>query len=83
MTVPALLSYDEVTATQTVNGTVSPESAAVVVLIPAPAIFKAPAQGDTYVRVQDLAGNATQAIVVVNGTTTFTAAATGDDPGRA
>jgi len=73
VTVAALQPFQVVTATQTVNGETSALSAPVTVLVPAPTIYKAPAQGDTSVRVMNIATNASQVSVVVNNTTTFTA----------
>ncbi len=70
----AVTTGDEVTATQTVNGLEGPESAPVIVGYPAPVIFKAPAQGDATVRVQGFHPDATEATVVVNDTTEFSAA---------
>jgi len=73
---PAPRSFDAVTATQTVNGATSVESAPVYVMVPAPVIYKAPAEGDTSIRVQNLLSNATLVTITKNGTTTFTAVPT-------
>ncbi|MEW6251135.1 MAG: hypothetical protein AB1716_10845 [Planctomycetota bacterium] len=60
---PALQVNDSVTATQTVNGATSVQSAPVVVSVPAPLIYKVPAAGEARVRLQGLFAGATHAIV--------------------
>ncbi len=73
-----LVTGDQVTATQTVNGVTSAESEAVTVAYPAPAMYAAPAEGDLNVLVMALNPVADSVTVVVNGTTEFSAT---PDPG--
>lgn len=54
-------------ATQTVLGLESAQSAPVTVLLPGPIMYKAPAQGETSVRVLDVNTNATLVEIRVNG----------------
>ena len=73
-----LVTGDQVTATQTVNGETSAESEAATVAFPVPVIFAAPAEDDPNVLVMNLNPSADALTVVVNGTTEFTAT---PDPG--
>ncbi|MBU0640539.1 MAG: hypothetical protein KKB50_16880 [Planctomycetes bacterium] len=59
-------------ATQTVGGLTSHDSATVTVGFPAPVFYKAPAEGDTEIRVMDLYPTAEFVTVTLNGTTDFT-----------
>ena len=74
----SLVTGDIVTATQTVNAATSAESDPVVVAFTAPVFYKAPAEGDTTVRVMGLTPGADSVTITVNGTTEFTAT---PDPG--
>lgn len=68
VTIPAAQPLQQITATQTVNGEESADSAAVTVSVPAPVIYYAPADGDTSVRVTGVSDVAT--VVTVENTTT-------------
>ncbi len=65
--VPELEEGQEITATQYVNGVESAHSDAVVVGIPGPTLYRAPAEGDTIVRVLDVHPDASLLTVWVNG----------------
>jgi len=65
--VPGLEEGQEITATQYVNGVESAHSDPVVVGIPGPTLYKAPAEGDTIVTVLGVHPDATSLTVWVNG----------------
>ncbi|MBN2446838.1 MAG: hypothetical protein JXO22_08940, partial [Phycisphaerae bacterium] len=67
-----LVTGDVVTATQTVNTLVSPESDPVTVAYVAPVFYIAPPAGATTVRVQDLNENTDTVTITKNGSTQFT-----------
>ncbi len=71
-----LVTGDDVTATQTVNGEVSDESAAVMVGFPAPVLYMAPAAGDDTVRVMDLHALVDSVTVTVDDSTDYSVAVT-------
>jgi len=66
-TVPAAIGGDYYTARQTVGGLTSSDSAQVFVLLPGPTLYKAPAQGESSVRVLGILNGATLVEVLVNG----------------
>jgi hypothetical protein len=65
--IPNAVSGEVFTATQTVGGLTSPQSAGVTVLLPGPTLYKAPAAGETSVRVLDINTNASLVEVKVDG----------------
>lgn len=65
-TIAPAVGGHQYTAQQTVGGLTSPESAAVTVLLPGPTLYKAPAIGETSVRVLNVDTNASMVEVKVN-----------------